>query len=113
VEPTLIQPTFVTDYPSSCRRSPSARRPTALVERFEPFLAGMEIGNAFSELNDPDDQRERLLASRRAFEPETRRRIRSTRTTCARSRWGCRRPAARMGVDRLAMILCDAPNCAK
>src|SRR5262249_58343076 len=45
----------------------SGRAPRMVV-RSEPFLAGMEIGNAFSELNDPDDQRERLLASRRALE---------------------------------------------
>jgi lysyl-tRNA synthetase class 2 len=61
VEPTLVQPTFITDYPLEL--SPLAKRSPAdprLVERFEPFVAGMEIGNAFSELNDPDDQRARL-----------------------------------------------------
>jgi lysyl-tRNA synthetase class 2 len=67
VEPGLIAPTFVTDYPREL--SPLAKASAAdprLVERFEPFVAGMEIGNAFSELNDPDDQRDRLLAQRRA-----------------------------------------------
>ena len=61
VEPALVQPTFIADYPFEL--SPLAKRSPAdprLVERFEAFVAGMEIGNAFSELNDPDDQRARL-----------------------------------------------------
>lgn len=61
VEPTLVQPTFITNHPVEL--SPLAKRSTAdprLVERFEPFVAGMEIGNAFSELNDPADQRARF-----------------------------------------------------
>jgi lysyl-tRNA synthetase class 2 len=62
VEPKLIRPTFLLDYPLEI--SPLAKiKPGAshLVERFEPFLAGREIGNAFSELNDPIDQRERFM----------------------------------------------------
>ncbi len=63
VEDTLIQPTFILDYPVEVspltKKKPSDPR---LVERFEIFIGGREYGNAYSELNDPIDQKERFMA---------------------------------------------------
>jgi lysyl-tRNA synthetase class 2 len=69
VEPTLIQPTFLYDYPRDI--SPLAKsRPgdPQTVERFEIFVGGMELGNAFTELNDPLDQEARFLEMGRDYE---------------------------------------------
>ena len=68
VEPTLIQPTIIMDYPRDI--SPFAKRVSyddVHVERFEFYIAGMEMGNAFTELNDPRDQEARFLEMARLF----------------------------------------------
>ena len=125
VEPDLQQPTILFDYPVEL--SPFAKRHRSeegLVERFEAFAGGMEIANAFSELNDPDEQRRRFEAQRadaEAGDEETqplRRGFRSARWSRA-----CRRRAAwDLGIDRLVMLLtgaarsarsCCSPPCAK
>jgi lysyl-tRNA synthetase class 2 len=112
VEPGLIEPIFVTDYPLElsplAKRSPDDPR---LVERFEPFIAGMEVGNAFSELNDPEDQRARLegqLEARQAGDEEAH----PMDEDYLRALEHGLPPTGGLGigVDRLVMILSDAPN---
>lgn len=112
VEPKLIQPTFITDYPVEL--SPLAKRSAAdprLVERFEPYLGGMEIGNAFSELNDPDDQRERLEQSRRDLDAGDEEAHPLDEDYLSALEVGLPPTGGLgIGVDRLAMLLADAPT---
>jgi lysyl-tRNA synthetase class 2 len=112
VEPGLIQPTFITDYPLEL--SPLAKRSAEdprLVERFEPFLGGMEVGNAFSELNDPDDQRARLEATRRDREAGDEEAHPLDEDYLQALEVGLPPTGGLgVGVDRLVMVLADAPS---
>jgi lysyl-tRNA synthetase class 2 len=112
VEPTLIQPTFITDYPRDL--SPLAKgsaQDPRLVERFELFLGGFEIVNAFSELNDPEDQRGRFEDQRRAAAQGDAEAHPMDEDFLNAMEYGMPPTGGLgMGIDRLTMTLADAPN---
>ncbi len=109
VEPRLIQPTFIIDYPRDI--SPFAKRvdyDDFHVERFEFFVGGMEMGNAFTELNDPRDQEQRFLDMQQLYgegdeeaTPVDEDYLRAMRYGMPpNGGWG-------MGIDRLVMLMTD------
>jgi len=109
VEPELIQPTFLYDYPRDI--SPLAKSMPdnpQTVERFEGFVGGMELCNAFSELNDPIDQEARFLEMGRDYEADDDERHPMDEDFLRALRYGMP-PAGGfgIGVDRLVMLLTD------
>jgi lysyl-tRNA synthetase class 2 len=112
VEPGLVGPVLITDHPIEL--SPLAKRSPAdprLAERFEPYLAGMEIGNAFSELNDPDEQRRRFEEQARGLRDGDGEAHPLDEEYIATLEYGLPPTGGLgIGVDRLVMLLANAPN---
>jgi lysyl-tRNA synthetase class 2 len=111
-EAQLIQPTFITGYPIEV--SPLARKNDqnpALVDRFELYIGGRELANAFSELNDPEDQRQRFLEqmAARAAGDDTANPIDEDYIRALE--YGMPPAAGEgIGIDRLVMFLTDSPS---
>ncbi|MBN1516314.1 lysine--tRNA ligase [Candidatus Sumerlaeota bacterium] len=112
VEPTLIQPTFIYDYPASlCPLTKCAKDDPATAERFELFIAGMEMANAYSELNDPAQQYEmfkRQVEAKASGDEEAQ----PMDEDYVRALEYGMPPASGLGigVDRLVMLLTNKPS---
>jgi len=109
LEPTLIQPTFLYDYPRDI--SPLAKsipNDALTVERFEGYIAGFELCNAFTELNDPIDQEQRFLEMGRDYAADDAEKHPLDEDYLRAMRYGMPPNGGfGMGVDRLAMLLLD------
>jgi len=107
-EKHLVQPTFITDYPVEV--SPLAKRSKdrpEITERFELYIAGMEVANGFNELNDPEDQKDRFL--QQIQEKEEGATMDEDYITALE--YGLPPTAGEgIGIDRLTMLLTDSPS---
>jgi len=111
-EKSLIQPTFLTDFPLAV--SPLARKKDsdpAFCDRFELYIGGRELANAFSELNDPDDQRARFQGQMAEKERGAQETMDYDEDYCRALEIGMPPTAGEgIGVDRLAMLLTGATS---
>lgn len=109
LEPSFIQPTFLFDYPREI--SPLAKTKPgepSTVERFEGFIGGMELCNAFTELNDPLDQEKRFLEMGRSYDPDEDEHHPLDEDYLRAMKYGMPPNGGfGMGVDRLVMLLTD------